>query len=34
VAITFDTWKSLVRIGGLANDEAANLMADSVACVR
>ena len=34
VAITFNTWKSLVRIEGLTNEEAADLMAHVVACVR
>ena len=34
VAISFNTWKSLVRIEGLTNEEAADLMAQLVACVR
>lgn len=34
VAISFNTWKSLVRIEGLTNEEAADLMAHLVACVR
>lgn len=34
VAIAFNTWKSLVRMEGLTNEEAADLMAHLVACVR
>jgi hypothetical protein len=34
VAISFNTWKSLVRIEGLTNEAAADLMAHLVACVR
>jgi hypothetical protein len=34
VAISFNTWKSLVRIDGLTNEAAADLMAHLVACVR
>lgn len=34
VAISFHTWKSLVRIEGLTNEEAVDLMARLVACVR
>lgn len=33
VAISFDTWKSLVRVEGLTNEEAADLMVHLVACV-
>jgi len=34
VAISFNTWRSLVKIEGLTNKEAADLMAQLVACVR
>jgi len=34
VAISFNTWKSLVKVEGLTNVEAADLMAHLVACVR
>jgi AcrR family transcriptional regulator len=34
VAISFNTWKSLVRIHGLTNEAAADLMSHLVACVR
>jgi AcrR family transcriptional regulator len=34
VAISFNTWKSLVKSEGLTNQEAAELMAHLVACVR
>jgi AcrR family transcriptional regulator len=34
VAISFNTWKSLVRVEGLTNEEATELMAHAVACVR
>lgn len=34
VAISFNTWKSLVKKEGLTNEEAADLMAHLVECVR
>jgi len=34
VAISFNTWKSLVKTEGLTNEKAADLMAHLVACVR
>lgn len=34
VAISFNTWKSLVKTEGLTNEKAADLMVDLVACVR
>jgi hypothetical protein len=34
VALSFNTWKTLVRAEGLTNEEAADLMARLVACVR
>jgi len=34
VAISFNTWKSLVNVEGLTNEKAAELMAHLVACVR
>lgn len=33
VAISFDTWKKLVKVEGLTNHQAADLMAQLVACV-
>ena len=34
VAISFNTWKSLVNVEGLTNEKAAELMAHLVVCVR
>lgn len=34
VAINFSTWKSLVRVEGLTNEDATDLMAQLVECVR
>lgn len=34
VTLSFHTWKKLVKVEGLTNDEAADLMAQLVACVR
>jgi AcrR family transcriptional regulator len=34
VAIAFNTWRSLVKTEGLTNDEAGDLMAHVIACVR
>lgn len=34
VAIGFNTWKTLIKVGGLTNEEATDLMAHLVACVR
>jgi hypothetical protein len=34
LAISFNTWKSLVKIEGLTNEEAADLLAHLVASVR
>jgi len=34
VALSFSTWRSLVRKEGLTNEEAADLMARLVVCVR
>ena len=34
VAISFNTWKSLVSSNGLTNEEAADLMTHLIECVR
>lgn len=34
VTLSFHTWKKLVKVEGLTNDEAADLMAQLVACLR